>query len=54
MKNNLVFNVEHKLERISPNLGVFSTDLMVSTRFFAHPVIASFLPRLGNTGERIT
>ena len=38
MKNNLVFNFEYCLERISPNIGVFSVDMMASTRFFAHPV----------------
>ena len=38
MKNNLVFNFKYKLERLSPNIGVFSVDMMASTRFFAHPV----------------
>ena len=53
-KNNLIFNFDYQVERISPNQSTFSVDLRASTNFFAHPVIPTFrLDHYGRTNGRM-
>ena len=49
MKNNLIFNTDHWLERIIQNLGAFSIDLMASMAIFCTPCYFSITSMLAIT-----